>query len=188
MVGDLDLTERSLNSQNVYRGALLDAYRDTVSLPGGGKGTREWLDHPGAAAVVPFFDDGTILLVRQFRFPPRRVFLEVPAGKLDRPGESPDEVALRELEEETGWTAGEIHPLVPIYPCIGYSNEVIHLFVARGLRPGQQRLSEGELVEPVRIPFDEAVAMVVGGQIDDAKSVAAILLSNLERQSLERQR
>lgn len=186
MIDDADLNEVSLESQSVYRGALLDAYRDTVRLPDGSSATREWLDHPGAAAVVPFFEDGTILLVRQFRFAPRRVFLEVPAGKMDKPGEEPAAVALRELEEETGWTAREIRPLVPIYPCIGYSNEVIHLFVARDLHPGRQQLSEGEVLAPVRLPFEEALAMVRSGRIDDAKSVVALLLAGVERGSLER--
>lgn len=182
----MDLTEHSIDSTNVYRGALLDAYRDTVRLPGGGVGPREWIDHPGAAAVVPLFDDGRVLLVRQFRFPPRKEFLEVPAGKLDVKGESPVSVAHRELEEETGWTADRMVELGVIYPCIGYSNERIFLYVATGLRPGSQNLSDGELVEPIVMPFTDAVARVRDGTIDDAKTVSALLLARLWLQEQER--
>ena len=147
---------------------------------------REWIDHPGAAAVVPLFDDGSVLLVRQYRFPPRREFLEIPAGKLDRVGEPPVVVARRELEEETGYRCGELVSLGSIHPCIGYSNEIIHLFMARDLTAGTQDLSEGELVEPVRMPFDEAVQRVIDGRIDDAKTVSALLLASVRLKSTER--
>jgi ADP-ribose pyrophosphatase len=181
-----DLTEHSIESANVFRGVLLNAFRDTVRLPGGGEGPREWIDHPGAAAVVPLFSDGTVLLVRQYRFPPRKEFLEIPAGKLDVAGESPEEVARRELQEETGYKCGSLESLTSIYPCIGYSNEIIHLFIGRDLTPGRQSLSDGEFVEPVRMTFDEALALVADGTIDDAKTVTALLLTSIRLKSLER--
>ena len=106
-----DLTETPLRSEPVYDGALLKAYRDKVELPDGKTSVREWIDHPGASAIVPIFEDGQTLLVRQFRYPPRRTFLEVPAGKLDTDEEPPEDVARRELEEETGWRIAT--PLTP---------------------------------------------------------------------------
>lgn len=173
----MKLEETTIDSQRVYDGALLHARRDRVRLPGGGESVREWIDHPGASAIVPIFDDGSTLLVRQFRYPAKKVFWEIPAGKLDVPGESPESVARRELEEETGWVATKYTSLGSCYPCIGYSNEVIHLFIATNLSRGQQNLSEGELVDPVRMPFDEAVSKVYSGEIDDMKTISGLLLA-----------
>ena len=102
------LREEPVESQKILEGKLLHVYRDEVRLAGGDTTVREWIDHPGASAVVPLFEDGSTIMVRQFRYPPRREFLEVPAGKLDQVGEAPAEVAQRELEEETGWRAGEL--------------------------------------------------------------------------------
>lgn len=172
-----DLTESTVSSEKLVDGKLLKVYRDEARLPGGGVSVREWIDHPGASAVVPLFPDGSTLLIRQFRYPPRRTFLEVPAGKLDVEGEDPAEVAARELEEETGWIAGRIEPLGSFYPCIGYSNEVIHFFVAEDLRQGETQLGEGELVEPVPLPFAEAVAMARRGEILDMKTAAALFMA-----------
>ncbi len=172
-----DLTERSLDSVQLLDGVLLKAHRDTVALPDGGESVREWIDHPGASAVVPFFEDGSTILVRQFRFPPRREFLEVPAGKLDLENEDPVDVAHRELEEETGWKAARMTPVSSLYPCIGYSNEVIHFFVAQELTEGQMSLSHGEFVEGVRMPFDEAVMLAAQGKLQDMKTVVAILMA-----------
>lgn len=170
-----DLKEESLRSEEVYDGALLHVYRDEVQLSNGKTSVREWIKHPGASAVVPLFADGTTVLINQFRFPPRRTFLEVPAGKLDRDGESPETVAARELEEETGWKTGRLHPLGSFYPCIGYSNERIHFYLAEALTEGTQDLGDGEQVEVVRMPFAEAVAMARAGEIVDMKSAVALL-------------
>jgi ADP-ribose pyrophosphatase len=137
---------------------------------------REWVEHPGAAAVVPLFDNGDTLLVRQHRYAPGREFLEVPAGKIDRQGESPAEVAARELEEETGWKAGRIESIGVVYPCIGYSDEVIHLFIATELSPGDPEAgSPHEVMEVVRMPFGEVLRMAANGEIEDGKSVVALV-------------
>lgn len=170
-----DLTETRIAREELVRGVLLHAFRDTVRLPDGGESVREWIHHPGAAAVVPVFDDGSTVLLRQFRYPPQRVFLEVPAGKLDREGEPPEEVALRELAEEAGYTAARLTPLGPIYPCIGYSDEVIHLFLAEGLTPAAAVAEHDEFLEPVRMPFAEALAMARRGELLDAKTALAVL-------------
>ncbi len=172
-----DLTEIKRSSRQLVDGVLLTAYRDDVQLPDGGTSVREWIDHPGASAVVPLFPDGSTVLVRQFRYPPRRHFLEVPAGKLDVVGEDPEAVAARELEEETGWKAGRLVHLASLYPCIGYSNEQIHLYLAFDLVKGIQDLGEGEFVELVTMPFQEAVAMAQAGNILDMKTGMALLLA-----------
>lgn len=172
-----DLTERSLDSVQLLDGVLLKAHRDTVALPNGGESVREWIDHPGASAVVPLFEDGSTILVRQFRFPPRREFLEVPAGKLDLENEDPIDVAHRELEEETGWKAERMTPISSLFPCIGYSNEVIHFFVAQELTEGRMSLSDGEFVEGIRMPFEDAVLLAIEGKLHDMKTVVAVLMA-----------
>lgn len=169
-----DLTEKQLRSEQLVDGALLKVYRDQAEMPDGSTAVREWIDHPGASAIVPLFDDGQTLLIRQFRYPARRVFWEVPAGKLDQDGEPPEEVAARELEEETGWRAHCFEHVGSSYPCIGYSNEIIHFYVARDLERGQRELGEHEFMEVERMPFDEAVAMARRGDILDMKSVTAL--------------
>jgi ADP-ribose pyrophosphatase len=168
------MSELLISRECVYAGALLTVNRDRVGLPDGSEGVREWIAHPGAAAVVPIFDDGSTILVRQFRYATGRSFLEVPAGKIDA-GETPAEVALRELEEETGWCAAHLDPLGATYPCIGYSNEIIHLFLARGMSEGRATHHAGEEIEVVRTPFDEATRLARTGEIQDAKSAVALL-------------
>jgi ADP-ribose pyrophosphatase len=181
-----DLTETPLRSEPVYDGALLKAYRDKVELPDGKTSVREWIDHPGASAIVPIFEDGQTLLVRQFRYPPRRTFLEVPAGKLDTGEEPPEDVARRELEEETGWRAHRFERTGSVYPCIGYSNEVIHFFVARKLERGEQNLDDAEFMDVLKMPFDEAVAQARRGELLDMKTVTALLLADAHMKAAHR--
>ncbi|HLA64514.1 MAG TPA: NUDIX hydrolase [Rhodothermales bacterium] len=159
----------------VYDGVMLKVNRDTVEVDDGTERVREWVAHPGAAAVVPIYPDGSTVLVRQFRYATGRSFLEVPAGKLDVEGEDPAEAACRELEEEAGVRAETITALGATWPCIGYSNEVIHLFLAEGLTEGKSMDDPGERVEVVRMPFTEAVRMAQAGELDDAKTVVALL-------------
>lgn len=174
-----DLHEATLSSEELFRGKLLHAYRDVAEVPGKGPAVREWVRHPGAAAVVALLPGGDTVLVRQFRYPPRREFLEVPAGKMDREGEDPEAVARRELTEETGFVAGRLTALGPLWPCIGYSNEVIHFYLAEDVtETGAMDLSEGEHVVPVRLPFAEAVEKARRGEIADMKSAVALLLAD----------
>ncbi len=170
-----DLTEAQLSSEQLVDGVLLKAFRDEVRLPNGQTSVREWIDHPGASAIVPVFEDGRTLLVRQFRYPPRRAFLEVPAGKIDEPGEAPADVAARELEEETGWRAGRFEHVGTAYPCIGYSNEQIHVFTAHDLDRGTQALADGEFVEVVEVDFETALARARHGDLPDMKTVTALV-------------
>ncbi|HYD57555.1 MAG TPA: NUDIX hydrolase [Burkholderiales bacterium] len=169
-----DLTEHFLSGEQVYDGALLKVHRDHVRLPDGTQSTREYIRHPGAVAVVPLFDDGRVLLERQFRYPHRREFIEVPAGKLE-PGEPHLQTAKRELLEETGYSAGEWTRLGVIHTAIAYTDEAIELFVARKLTLSERRLDVGEFLEIFTVPFPEAVQMVREGRITDSKTVAALL-------------
>ncbi|HEX8299136.1 MAG TPA: NUDIX hydrolase [Rubricoccaceae bacterium] len=171
----MDLTEQSLSTEPVFDGALLHVRRDRVRTPSG-ESVREWITHPGAAAVVPLYADGTTVLIRQYRFPPRREFLEVPAGKLD-PGETPEVAAARELAEEVGLQASDWTPLGPTYPAIGYSDEVIHLFLAEGLDDAPGTADDDEHVVPVRMPLAEAAAQARRGEIADGKTALALLLA-----------
>jgi ADP-ribose pyrophosphatase len=169
-----DLTEHRISTEQVFDGALLKVHRDRVRLPDGSTGGREYIRHPGAVAVVPLFDDGRVLLERQFRYPHGREFIEIPAGKLD-PGEPHLDTAKRELLEETGYAAQEWTRLGVIHTAIAYTDEAIDLFVARKLSKSERKLDDGEFLEVFTVPFDEAVAMVRDGRITDAKSVAGLL-------------
>jgi ADP-ribose pyrophosphatase len=169
-----DLTEHRISTEQVFDGALLKVHRDRVRLPDGSTGGREYIRHPGAVAIVPFFDDGRVLLERQFRYPHGREFIELPAGKLE-PGEPHLDTAKRELLEETGYVAQEWTRLGVIHTAIAYTDEAIELFVARKLTLQTRNLDQGEFLETFAVPFDQAVAMVRDGRITDAKSVAGLL-------------
>jgi ADP-ribose pyrophosphatase len=169
-----DLTEQGLSSEQVFDGVLLKVYRDRVRLPDGSESGREYIRHPGAVAIVPLFVDGRVLLERQFRYPHGREFIEVPAGKLER-GEPPLETAKRELQEETGYSAGEWTRLAVIHTAIAYTDEAIELYIARKLTLSERKLDAGEFLEVFTVPFGEAVQMIRDGRITDAKTVAALL-------------
>jgi ADP-ribose pyrophosphatase len=171
----MDLTEKFVDREEVFSGKILHVFRDTVELPDGRESVREWISHPGAVAVVPLFEDGSTILIRQYRYPARRVFLEVPAGKLDEPGEAPEDVARRELMEEIGFATNRLTPMGETYSCIGYSDEVIYLFLAEELEEGTSGGDDEEFLEPVRMMFDEAVTMAHAGEITDAKTTVALI-------------
>jgi ADP-ribose pyrophosphatase len=176
-VADRDFTEKKRASRVAFSGSLLQVNEDEVELPDGGMARREYVVHPGAALVIPLFDDGSVLLERQFRYPVGGHFYELPAGKFD-PGEAPLETARRELLEETGYAAADWRALGPLYPCIGYSNERIELFLAQRLEfRGAQQLDEGEFLETLRLPLAQALDWVRHGRINDVKTMLGLLMA-----------
>lgn len=168
------LVEKTLKSKKVFNGNLLHVFLDEVRLPDGKTSTREWIKHPGACAVVPVFESGDIMMLRQFRYPMGQIFWEIPAGKIDA-GESQDKTAQRELREEAGVSAENFTYIGHFYPGIGYSDEVIHIFTAWNLKSVSHNVDDDEFVIRQRIPFKEAVEMVHTGEINDGKTVICLL-------------
>lgn len=170
----MDLKEHLVRGEEVFAGTLLRVRRDVVRLPDGSESVREYIRHPGAVAVVALFDDGRVLLERQFRYPHGREFIELPAGKLE-PGEPHAETARRELLEETGYVASSWTRLGLINPSIAYTDETIELYLARGLEKREAKLDAGEFLEVLTPSFDEAIAMLRDGRITDAKTITGLL-------------
>lgn len=177
---DDHLREHPLGSEQVFRGKLLDVRRDTVRLPDGSTATREYIKHSGAVMVVPILDDGSLLVERQYRYPLSKVMLEFPAGKIDS-GESTLSCAMRELAEETGYTAAEWARAGLLNNAIAYSTEGIEIWFARGLTRGRQVLDDGEFLDVHTATVDELMAMAQCGEITDAKTLIALLwLQNVQ--------
>jgi len=170
----MDLKEHLVRGEEVFAGTLLRVRRDVVRLPDGSESVREYIRHPGAVAIVALFDDGRVLLERQFRYPHGREFIELPAGKLE-PGEPHAETARRELLEETGYVASRWTRLGLINPSIAYTDETIELYLARGLEKREAKLDAGEFLEVLTPSFDEAIAMLRDGRITDAKTITGLL-------------
>ncbi len=163
-----------VEKRSIYEGRIIDVSVDTVRLPNGRTVDLELVRHPGAAAVVPVDDAGMVTMVRQARYAADGWLLEVPAGKLDR-REDPRLCAERELREETGLVANEIVPLGFIWVSPGFTDERIWLFLAKGLSHREQALELDEVIEVEKLPLAEAAAMAENGEIEDAKSVCALL-------------
>jgi ADP-ribose pyrophosphatase len=168
------VTEEFLEGELVFSGRLLKVHRDRVRLPDGSEALREYIRHPGAVAIVALFEDGRVVLERQFRYPLAREFIEIPAGKLE-PGEAHLATAKRELLEETGYVAKDWRRLGLIHNAIGYSDEGIEIWVARGLELREPQLAEGEFLEVFTLPLAEAQAMARDGRITDVKTIAGLL-------------
>lgn len=171
---DHHLIERPVGREELLRGRFLHAVRDTVVLPNGGTATREFICHPGAVAIVGLLDDGQVLLERQYRHPVGRVMLEFPAGKLDA-GEGALACARRELLEETGYTAREWAHAGVMHPCIGYSDEFIDVWFARGLVAGDRRLDAEEFLDVITVPPETLLQWCLDGTVTDGKTLACAL-------------
>lgn len=168
------LRETCIESEQVWRGRLLDLRRDRVRLPDGREAGREYIVHPGAVMVVPILDDGRLVVERQFRYPLHRAFVEFPAGKLDG-GEPPFECAVRELAEETGYRAAEWARAGILHNAIAYSDEGIEVWFARGLTAGPARLEEGEFLDVFTVTLEELEQQAMRGDLTDAKTLIGIL-------------
>jgi len=162
-------------AKHLYQGRVVDLWLEEVTLPNGNTVALEVIHHPGAAAVVPLHDNGEVTLIRQYRHAAGGFIWEIPAGKLD--GDDPVVCALRELAEEAGLAAARLTRLGCILTTPGFTDERIHLYLAEGLSPTAQRLGHDEVLSLSRVPLEEAVDMVVRGEIADAKSAVALFLA-----------
>ena len=174
----MELWEKTVSSQIIYEGKIITVKLDQAQLVNGATASREVVEHPGGVAILPLYDDGTVPIVRQFRYPFQKVITELPAGKLER-GEDPRPAALRELEEEVGVTCGELTYLGCLYLSPGFSTEVLHMYLARDLRQGACHPDEDEFLEVERVPFGTLAGQVLSGEITDAKTVALVLKTKL---------
>ncbi len=169
----MDFTEKTLSSQLIFSGRIIDVSVDTVLLPDGSQSTREIVRHAEAVAIVAIDDRQNIYLVKQYRKPIEKVLLEIPAGILE-PEEDIIAAAHRELAEETGLRAGKMDKILSFYTAPGFTDELIHLFVATNLSQGETNLDIDEFVETVYLPIKDTYQMIVNGEISDAKSIIGI--------------
>lgn len=172
-MNDEELLEVEISGEEVFSGRLLHVHSDRVRLSDGHESVREYVRHPGAVVIIAALENNKLLFERQFRYPLRRVFLELPAGKID-PGEPILDTARRELREETGYKARIWRHLGTMHPCIGYSDERIEIFLAQGLTYLGHERDHGEFLEVIELSLADAVASVRDGEITDAKTITAM--------------
>ena len=165
--------------KDIYNGKIFDVVVEKVTLPNGMTKNREVVRHPGAAAMVPLLDDGKVVLIKQYRHAVGEFLWEIPAGTLEPP-EEPVECARRELVEETGYEASSLDILAQILPAPGYTDERIHIFLATGLTPAEQKLEDDEILKAEPTHFETALEMIKKGKIRDAKTIAGLLLTSFK--------
>jgi ADP-ribose pyrophosphatase len=169
--------EKTVSRKHIYQGNIINIESLTVTLPDGKEATRDMVSHPGASVIIPLNENGELYMVRQYRKPIEKVSLEIPAGKLDK-GEDPAVCAERELKEETGLSADRIEHLMSVHSTPGFCNEVLHIYLATGLKEGEQCSDEDEFITCEKIPVNELVNMVKSGEITDAKTIIGILMAD----------
>ena len=174
----MELIEEKLKTVTSYHGVIVNVRLDEARLPDGSTAKREVVEHPGGVTVLPLEDDGTVWCVRQYRYPFSRTLLELPAGKLE-PGEAPELAAARELSEETGLSAGRLQYLGANFTSPGYSQEVLHIYLARDLHHGTAHLDPGEFLNLERYPLGALVQMALDGELCDGKTTVALLKTQL---------
>ena len=166
---------KRIKRQLVAKGAIIDYYQDTMLIPNGNVAKWDLIDHKGAAAVVAVREDGKLLMVRQYRNALERETLEIPAGGLNGRDEPTDQAAMRELEEETGYTCDQVELLVSIYTTVAFCNEKIDIYLAQDLKPGHQHLDEDEYLNVEAYDLEELKRMVFEGKLQDSKTICAIM-------------
>ncbi len=171
----MNLEEKQLSAEYIYKGKIINLRRDEALLPNGNTALREVVEHPGGVCVVALTDNNEVLMVKQFRYPYSEVILEIPAGKRDHQGEDPLECGIRELKEETGATAKNFFFLGELYPSPGYVDEVIWMYGATELSFGETCPDEDEFLDIEKIPLDILVDRIMSGEIKDAKTQAAVM-------------
>lgn len=178
-----NLEEKQISRKEIYKGHIIDVVCDTVRLPNGMEAPREVCLHVGAVCVIPLLSDGTVIMERQYRYPHGRVFLEIPAGKLNSSDEDPLLAAKRELREETGAVAEKYTDLGELIPSPAVLNEKIRMYLAEEISFTERELDEDEFLDVVKIPLDELYEMVMRGEVADAKTQVAVLkVYNLKNQ------
>ena len=170
------LAELTIGTKRIYEGNIINVRVDTVRMPSGRDATREIVEHSHAVCIVPIDNEGNVVLVRQYRKPAETALLEVPAGGVEE-GEISEEAVLRELQEEIGYTADHLEHLSSFWVAPGWATEYMHAYLATGLRESRLDGDEDENIEVVRLRFDEAVSMLKTGEINDGKTIAALLLA-----------
>lgn len=165
--------EKTVFDEQIFNGKIIDLHLQTVELPNGKLAKREIIRHPGAVAILPFTNDGKLIVVEQYRKALNRSIIEIPAGKLEG-DEDPYLCAMRELKEETGYTSNQVKHLVSFYTSPGFADEIIHLYTAFDCDPGEIQLDEDEFVEPITITLDKARQLIKDQQIIDAKTILSI--------------
>jgi len=173
----MEYTEKTLKTEDIYKGNIIKVQNLTVSLPNGKEATRDIILHPGASVVIPINEKGELYLVKQFRKPLDITTLELPAGKLDAANEDPKVCAERELMEETGLRAGKLEHLISIHTTPGFCNEVIHMYTATELSQGEACLDEDEFLSVEKIHVSELVNMIFEHKITDAKTIIGVLMA-----------
>ncbi len=172
--------EKTILTEEIYTGSIIRVERLTVELPNGKTATRDVVRHQGAAAVVPMTDDGRVILVKQYRVPNRCISIEIPAGKLD-PDETPECCAARELREETGYAAEKLVKLFAMKSTPGFSDEIIHVYLATGLTGGTAHPDADEFISSFTVSMEEAIRMIHDGDIADGKTIAGLYAANAVR-------
>ncbi|EPR13332.1 NUDIX domain-containing protein [Ruminiclostridium papyrosolvens] len=173
----MDYNEKTLKTEDIYKGNIIKVQNLTVSLPNGKEATRDIVLHPGASVVVPINEKGELYMVKQFRKPLDMTTLELPAGKLDSAGEDPKLCAERELMEETGLRAGKIEHLISIHTTPGFCNEVIHMYAATELTQGDSCTDEDEFLDVEKIHISKLVDMILNHEITDAKTIIGVMMA-----------
>ncbi len=168
--------EKTLSTELIYKGQILNLRKDKVKVKGGGYSYREIVEHDGGSVAVPITDDNKVILVKQFRKAMEKDVIELPAGKIES-DEEPLETVVRELKEETGYTANNIKLICEFNPSVGYTKETLYIFLATGLSAGDMSLDDDEALEIMEVDFNLAIEMILEGKITDGKTIAGILIA-----------